>query len=70
LFGPGNLPRDLVAKLNGAVNKIIAQSDVKDILAKQGIDPAGGTAEAFDKAFRAEVVALGKVIVASGAKPE
>jgi tripartite-type tricarboxylate transporter receptor subunit TctC len=70
LFGPGGLSRDLVARLNGAVNKIIAQADVKDILAKQGIDPAGGTAEAFDKAFRAEVVALGKVIVASGAKPE
>lgn len=70
LFGPAGLSRDLVAKLNGAVNKIIAQADVKDILAKQGIDPAGGTAEAFDKAFRAEVVTLGKVIVASGAKPE
>ena len=70
LFGPAGLSRDLVAKLNGAVNKIIAQPDVKDILAKQGIDPAGGTAEAFDKAFRAEVVTLGKVIIASGAKPE
>jgi tripartite-type tricarboxylate transporter receptor subunit TctC len=70
LFGPAGLSRDLVAKLNGAVNKTIAQPDVKDILAKQGIDPAGGTAEAFDKAFRAEVVTLGKVIIASGAKPE
>jgi hypothetical protein len=36
----------------------------------QGIDPAGGTPEAFDKIFRAEVVTLGKVIKASGAKPE
>ena len=32
--------------------------------------PGGGTADAFDKLFRAEVVTLGKVIKASGAKPE
>jgi hypothetical protein len=40
------------------------------VLLKQGIDPAGGTTEAFDKLFRNEVVTLGKVIKASGAKPE
>ena len=54
----------------GSVNKIIAAPELKDQLARQGIDPAGGTAEAFDKLFRAEVVTLGKVIKASGAKPE
>src|SRR5262249_27587617 len=70
LFGPGALSKDIIARLNASMNKIIALPEVKDILAKQGIDPAGGTSEAFDKAFRAEVVTLGKVIVASGAKPE
>jgi tripartite-type tricarboxylate transporter receptor subunit TctC len=70
LFAPANTPRDIAARLNGTVNKIIASPDVRDSLMKQGIDPAGGTAEAFDKLFRAEVVSLGKVIKASGAKPE
>jgi tripartite-type tricarboxylate transporter receptor subunit TctC len=70
LFGPANLPREIVARLNGSVNKIIGLPDVKDQLARQGIDPAGGTPEAFDKLFRAEIVTLGKVIKASGAKPE
>ncbi len=70
LFGPAGLPRDIVAKLNGSVNKILALSEVKETLAKQGIDPAGGTPEAFDKLFRNEVVTLGKVVKASGAKPE
>ena len=70
LFGPANLPREIVARLNASVNKIIGLPDVKDQLARQGIDPAGGTPEAFDKLFRAEVVTLGKVIRASGAKPE
>ncbi len=70
LFGPAGLPREIVARLNGSVNRIIAAPELKDQLARQGIDPAGGTAEAFDKLFRAEVVTLGKVIKASGAKPE
>ena len=70
LFGPGNLPKDIAARLNASVNKVIAMPEVKDVLAKQGIDPDGGTPEAFDKIFRNEVVTLGKVIKASGAKPE
>jgi tripartite-type tricarboxylate transporter receptor subunit TctC len=70
LFGPGGLPRDIVSKANGSTNKVLELPNVKDVLAKQGIDPAGGTPEAFDKIFRAEVVTLGKVIKASGAKPE
>ncbi len=67
---PAGLPREIVARLNGSVNRIVAAPELKDQLARQGIDPAGGTAEAFDKLFRAEVVTLGKVIKASGAKPE
>jgi tripartite-type tricarboxylate transporter receptor subunit TctC len=70
LFGPAGLPREIVTTLNGSINKVLANPEVKDVLLKQGIDPAGGTTEAFDKLFRNEVVTLGKVIKASGAKPE
>lgn len=70
LFGPGKLPRDLIAKLNAAVNKIVALPAVKEQFARQGIDPEGGTTEEFDRQFRAEITTLGKVIKASGAKPE
>lgn len=70
LFGPGGLPRDIVTRANGSTNKVLGLAEVRDVLLKQGIDPAGGTPEAFDKIFRAEIVTLGKVIKASGAKPE
>lgn len=70
LFGPGKLPRDLIVKLNAAVNKILAQPDVKDQFARQGIDPEGGTTDEFDKQFHAEITTLAKVIKASGAKVE
>jgi tripartite-type tricarboxylate transporter receptor subunit TctC len=70
LFGPGNLPGELVKMLNGSVNKIVAMPEVKDQFTRQGIDPEGGTTADFEKQFRAEVVTLGKVIKASGAKPD
>ena len=70
LFGPGQLPANLVSTLNASVNKVVALPNVKEQLSKQGIDPEGGTSADFDKQFRAEIETLGKVIKASGAKPE
>jgi len=70
LFGPAALPREIIARLNASANRIVALPEFKAQLERQGIDPAGGSSEDFDRSFRAEVVALGKVIRASGAKPE
>jgi tripartite-type tricarboxylate transporter receptor subunit TctC len=70
VFAPRGISAELVKQLNGSVNKVLAIPDAREILTKGGIDPGGGTTEAFDKLFRAEVVTLGKVIKASGAKPE
>ena len=70
LFAPGGTPREIVAKLNAAVIKIIGQPDVKTQFARDGLDPAGGTPESFDSYFRAEVEKLAVVIRASGARAE
>ena len=56
--------------LNASINKIVALPAVKEQFERQGIDTEGGTTEAFDKQFRAEIATLAKVIKASGAKPE
>jgi len=70
LFGPGKLPPELISRLNASINKIVAAPEVKEQFARQGIDPEGGTVEAFTKQFRTEIDTLGKVIKVSGAKPE
>lgn len=70
LFGPGKLSPELISRLNGAINKIVAMPEVKEQFARQGIDPEGGARDAFEKQFRDEIVTLGKVIKVSGAKPE
>jgi tripartite-type tricarboxylate transporter receptor subunit TctC len=70
VFAPGKISRDLVTRVNASVNKVLAIPEARDLLTKGGIDPGGGTTEAFDKLFRNDLVVLGKVIKASGAKPE
>jgi tripartite-type tricarboxylate transporter receptor subunit TctC len=70
LFAPGATPRDIVLKLNAAVARILEQQDFRAQLAREGLDPIGGTPESFDSYFRAEVEKLGAVIRASGAKAE
>ena len=70
LFAPGGTPRDIVLRLNAAVVKILARQDVRTQFARDGLDPAGGTAEWFDSYFRSEVEKLAAVIRASGARAE
>jgi tripartite-type tricarboxylate transporter receptor subunit TctC len=70
VFGPGKLSPELISRLNASINKIVATPEVKEQFSRQGIDPEGGTVEAFTKQFRTEIDTLGKVIKVSGAKPE
>lgn len=70
LFAPGGTSRDIITKLNAAVNKILTLPDIKEQFARRGLDPAGGTAEQFAAYFKAEVEKLGKVVRATGAKVE
>jgi tripartite-type tricarboxylate transporter receptor subunit TctC len=70
VFAPRGVSRDVVNRVNASVNKVLATPEARDLLTKGGIDPGGGTPEAFDKLFRNDVIVLGKVIKASGAKPE
>jgi tripartite-type tricarboxylate transporter receptor subunit TctC len=47
LYGPKGLPADMVSRLNVAVNQALQDPDVKDRLARLGIEPVGGTAQQF-----------------------
>jgi tripartite-type tricarboxylate transporter receptor subunit TctC len=70
VFAPAGVPRDIVNRVNASVNKVLLNPEARDILVKGGIDPGGGAPEVLDKIFRDDVVTLGKVIRASGARPE
>jgi tripartite-type tricarboxylate transporter receptor subunit TctC len=47
LYGPKGTPADIVSRLNVAVNQALQDHDVKDRLARLGIEPAGGTPAQF-----------------------
>ena len=47
LYGPKGMPADLVARVNAGINQALQEAEVKDRLARLGIEPAGGTPQQF-----------------------
>lgn len=58
LFGPKGVPADVVAKLNAAVNKVLANPSFQKTLADQGMMPDVGSAEDYDRMFRKDYANL------------
>jgi tripartite-type tricarboxylate transporter receptor subunit TctC len=52
---PAGTPPEVIAKLSDALAKTIAQPDVRDKFATQGLDAASSTAEEFSAHIRSEV---------------
>jgi tripartite-type tricarboxylate transporter receptor subunit TctC len=53
-MAPKGTPRPVLDRLNGAINKIIQEPDMKKNLDAQGMVPSGGTPEKFDKRNRGD----------------
>ena len=61
-------PPAVVARLNEAVNKALRTDKVRDALAKLGVDPGGGTPEAFGALVHSETEHWTKVVQEAGIK--
>ncbi len=70
MSAPPRLPRAIVDKLNGQVNKIIALPDVKQRLDQLGLEVAGGKPEAFDAFVKNEAAKVARLIKAGLLKAE
>jgi tripartite-type tricarboxylate transporter receptor subunit TctC len=70
MHAPIKVPRDIIVRLNGAIVKALAIPEVKQQLANQGIEASSATPEAFTSYVRAEIEKMGRIIKASGARPE
>jgi tripartite-type tricarboxylate transporter receptor subunit TctC len=70
LLGAPGIPRDVQMRINAETLKVMAMPDVKDRLAKLGLDPHPGTPEALATLIQAETVKWARVVKASGAKIE
>ena len=70
ILAPAGTPKDVVAKLNGAINAALKMDDVRSRLMGAGIEIQGGTPQAFAEVIRIEVEKWGRVTQAAGIKPE
>ena len=70
VVAPAATPKDVIARLNREIVKIMAVPDVREKFAQQGVDPASSTPEEFAQLIRDEVARWGKVIRNAGIKLE
>jgi tripartite-type tricarboxylate transporter receptor subunit TctC len=70
IVAPGGTPAPIVGRLNAELVRILDMPDVRQSLADQGADIAGGTPAAFDAFMRREIERWGAVIRQAGIKPE
>jgi tripartite-type tricarboxylate transporter receptor subunit TctC len=54
-MAPAKTPREVVAKFNAEVNKVLATSDIRDRYQALGLEPQGGTVDAFAKWIDKEI---------------
>jgi tripartite-type tricarboxylate transporter receptor subunit TctC len=67
---PAGTPRPIVQRLNAELTRILDMPEIRESLAKQGADAAGGSPEQFAAFMREEHARWGAVVKEAGIKPE
>lgn len=62
LYGPRGVAPEIVNRLSNAINQALQDADVKDRLARLGIEPAGGTPQQFAAMANADRAKWKKII--------
>src|SRR5437762_7786671 len=70
ILAPAGTPKEVVAKLNGAINSVLKQDDVRVRLMGAGIEIQGGTPEQFGEVIKAEIDKWGRIVKEAGIQPE
>jgi tripartite-type tricarboxylate transporter receptor subunit TctC len=70
LMAPAGTPREIVARLNAEVVRILASQELKDRFVAMGAELVSSTPEEFAAYIRSEQAKWGKVIRDVGIKPE
>jgi tripartite-type tricarboxylate transporter receptor subunit TctC len=70
LFGPANMPRALAEQISGAARAAGASEAMRSRFVDEGLVPMGTGPEEFERFLRSEITRWGKVVAATGAKPE
>jgi tripartite-type tricarboxylate transporter receptor subunit TctC len=68
LLAPAGTPREIVAKWNAEVTRILGTPEMKAFFAQEGAEPAPTTPDAFAALIRSETTKYARIVKASGAK--
>lgn len=70
ILAPAGTPRPIIDRLNAEIRKALASPDMKERLAKSGVDPMTSTPEQFAGHIRSEAVRYARIIKDAGIKPQ
>ena len=70
VLAPAGTPREIIARLNAEIVKLLNSTDVKERFARQGVEVRTSTPEQFSTFLNSEVARWGKVIRDAGIKSE
>lgn len=61
-YGPAGMPAEIVAKLNADIGKVLGSAEVKQRLAADAAEPAGGSPRDLVEYLKADFEKWGKVV--------
>jgi tripartite-type tricarboxylate transporter receptor subunit TctC len=70
VFAPAGTSGAIVAKLNAELNALLKHPGIRELLAKQGMIPVGGSPERFGEMVRKELARWSRVVTAAGIKAD
>ncbi|MGH8632746.1 MAG: tripartite tricarboxylate transporter substrate-binding protein, partial [Burkholderiales bacterium] len=66
VLAPAGTPREIVAKLQQEIARVLNRPDIRERLLSLGAEPVGGTPEQFGEFIRTEIAKWAKVVKATG----
>ena len=70
IFAPAGTPTAILGRVNRDANELLKEADVREVLAKQGLEPAGGTPEALGARVKRDLANWTRVVKAAGIKAD
>lgn len=70
VFAPAGTSKAVIGKLNAEMNAVLKHPDIRELLAKQGMIPVGGSPERFGALVKSELARWSRVVAAAGIKAD
>ena len=70
VLAPAKTPPAIVSRLNGEIVKILRSAEARERLTALGMEPVGGTPEAYAAHLKEELAKYARIVKAAGIKPD